>query len=134
MYNNNCIVMILKDPLVKELEEQLSFSRNQPKVLMGLLTRHCHSNGHIFELKLVDKPGCGRWKQASETASHVLRDCEALAVLRFRHLGQHFLKSGDFDDISVSRAMHFVQSVVLLTAGAKWLHRISKTVQMHASL
>jgi len=91
---------------------------------MGLLTRHCHSNGHIFQLELVYKPGCGRCKQASETASHVLRDCGALAVLRCRHLGHHFLKSGDFDDISISRAMHFVQSVVLLNAGAKGLHRI----------
>jgi len=124
MYNNNCIVMILKDPLVKELEEQHNFSRNQPKLLMGLLTRHCHSNGHIFELELVDKPGLDRCKQASETASHVLRDCGALAVLRFRYLGPHFLKSGDFDDISVSRAMHFVQSAVPLNAGAKGLHRI----------
>lgn len=83
---------------------------------MSLLTRHPHSNGHIFELELVDKSGCGRCKQASETASHVFRDCGALAILRFRHLGQHLLKSGDFDDISVSRAMHFVQSVVLLNA------------------
>ena len=126
--------MILKNPLVKVLEEQLSLSRNQLGVLMGLLTRHCHSNGQIFELALVDKPGCGRRKQTSETASHVLRDCGALAILRFRHLGQHFLESGDFDCISVSRAVHFVQSVVLLNAGAKGLHRISKTVQMHTSL
>lgn len=76
---------------------------------MGLLTRHCHSNGHIFELELVDKPGCGRCKQASETASRALRDCGALATLRFRRLGQHFLKSCDFDDISVGRATHFVK-------------------------
>ena len=31
---------------------------------------------------------------------HVLFcDCEALAVLKFRHLGIHFLKLGDFADI-----------------------------------
>jgi hypothetical protein len=43
-------------------------------------------------------------------ASHVVCDCEALATLRFRHLGQHFLKQGNFDDISISRILHFVQS------------------------
>jgi len=30
-------------------------------------------------------------------------DCEALTAFRFRHLGQHFLKPSDFDDISISR-------------------------------
>ena len=30
---------------------------------------------------------------------------EALAVLGFRHLGHHFLKAGDFVDISVSKVL-----------------------------
>jgi len=33
-------------------------------------------------------------------ASNVLFDCETLALLRFRHLGHHFLKTGDFTSIS----------------------------------
>jgi hypothetical protein len=32
-------------------------------------------------------------------ASLVLCGCESLTVLRFRHLLQHFLKPGDFEDI-----------------------------------
>jgi hypothetical protein len=47
-------------------------------------------------------------------ASHVLCDCEALATLRFRHLGRHFMKPGDFEDISVSKIKHFVQGAGLL--------------------
>jgi hypothetical protein len=41
---------------------------------------------------------------------HVLCDCEALAVLRFRHPGQHYMKPGDSDDISDSSVVHFAQS------------------------
>jgi hypothetical protein len=37
--------------------------------------------------------------QTSETASHVLGDCEALAAIRFKYLGYHFMKPGDFKDI-----------------------------------
>jgi hypothetical protein len=63
---------------------------------------------------LVNSPECDRCKQASETASHVLCDCEALATLRFRHLGHHFMEPGGFEDISVSKILHFVQGAGLL--------------------
>jgi hypothetical protein len=52
---------------------------------------------------LVNSSECERCKQASETASHVLCDCEALATLRERHLGYHFMQQGDFEDITVSK-------------------------------
>lgn len=47
-------------------------------------------------------------------ALHILCGCEALATVRFGHVGQHFLKPGDVADIYVSRIQHFVQSVRLL--------------------
>jgi hypothetical protein len=43
-----------------------------------------------------------------EMTSHVV--IEALAVLGFRHLGQHFLK------ISISKVLHFFESEGLLIA------------------
>jgi hypothetical protein len=75
-----------------------------------LLTGHCHCKGCLFKLGLVNSPECDRCKRASETASHILCDCETLATLRFRHLGRHFMKPGDFADISVSKVLQFVQS------------------------
>jgi hypothetical protein len=60
-----------------------------------------------------------RCKLASEMASPVLCDCEALAVLRFRHLGHHLLKLGDFADNSVTKVLHFVWSAGLLNVQAK---------------
>jgi hypothetical protein len=71
----------------------------------------------VFKLGLVDSPGhrspsigpgCDRCKKASETAARVLCDCEALAVLKFRHLGNNFLKPDDFADVSVNKILHFV--------------------------
>jgi len=72
----------------------------------------------LFKLKLVDGPRCDRYKQASETASH-LYDCEPLAVLGFRRVAHHFMKPRDFADFSISKVMHFVQSAGLLSANAK---------------
>ena len=83
--------------------------------MTGLLQGHCHLKGHLFKVELVNSPECDRCKQASETASHVLCDCEDLATLRFRHLGHHFKKPGDFEDSPVSKILHFVQGAGLLS-------------------
>jgi len=51
---------------------------------------------------------CDTCKQVSQTASHILCDCEALATLRFRYLGHHCMQPGEFEDISFSRILHFI--------------------------
>jgi hypothetical protein len=78
------------------------------------LTGHCQLKGHLFKLELVNSPVCNRCKQVSEPASDTLCDCYALTTIRFRHLVCHFMKPGDFEDISVSKILHFVKSVALL--------------------
>ena len=81
-----------------------------------LLTGHCPLKAYLFKFGLVDRHGCGRCKQAFVTASHVLCDYKALAVLKLRHMGHCFLTQDDFADISISKVLHFVQSVGLLNA------------------
>jgi hypothetical protein len=103
----------LKNPSAKRAGELLNLSRNQLRIMTGLLMGQCHLKGHLFKLGMVNSPKCNRCKQASEMASNVLCDCEALATLRFRHLG-HFIKPGDFEDISVSTILQFVQGAGLL--------------------
>jgi hypothetical protein len=68
----------------------------------------------LFQPGLVISPECDRCKQATEMASHILCDCEALATLKYRHLDQYFMKPDDFEGISVSKILHFTQSVGLL--------------------
>jgi hypothetical protein len=104
----------LERPSARRARELLSLSRNQLRIRTGLVTGHCHLEGHLFKLGLVDSPESERCKKASETALHVLGDCEALAAIRFRYLGYHFMKPGDFKDTFLSRLLHFVQSAGLL--------------------
>ena len=107
---------MLRRPSAKRAGELLNLSRNQLQIMTGLLSGHCHLKGHLHKLVLVHSTECDRCKQASEMASHDRCDCEALAALRFKHLGQHFMKPGDLEEISVSRILHFVQSVGLQNA------------------
>jgi hypothetical protein len=104
--------------------ELLSLNQNQLRIMMKLLTGHCYLNGHLFKLGLVGSVGCDRCKQAFEMSSHVLCECEALVVLRFKHLGHHFLKPGDFANISVSKVLHIIQSAGLLMPGKRAAQKI----------
>jgi hypothetical protein len=46
-------------------------------------------------------------------ATHVLCDCEALAHLRFRHLGQFFMEPGDLYDVPIGKVLYFIRHVGL---------------------
>jgi hypothetical protein len=62
---------------------------------------------------LMNDPICERSLEADESATHVLCDYEALAHLRFRHLGQFFIELGDFYDVPIGKVLHFIRSVRL---------------------
>ena len=101
----------LKKPSTKKAGKLLNLSRNQLRIFTGLVTGHCQLKGH---LGLVNISKCDRCMQASETTSNVQCDSQTLATIRSRHLGHHFMKPSDFEDISVSRILHFVQGAGLL--------------------
>jgi hypothetical protein len=67
-------------------------NRDQLRWVAGLFTEHCHLKGYLFKLGLTDSPICERWLEDDESATHILHDCEAIAHLRFCHLGQFFMK------------------------------------------
>jgi hypothetical protein len=46
----------LKKPSAKKAGELLNLSRHQLRIMTGLLTQHCHLNGHLFNLTLVNSP------------------------------------------------------------------------------
>lgn len=110
-YGQSHVKGILQRLSPERAGEILNLSRNQPGKMMGLPTEHCNLNEHLY---VVGNPGRYRCKEALETASHILYDCEALVVLRFRHLDHNFLEPGDCTDISFSKVQHYIQSAELL--------------------
>jgi hypothetical protein len=72
--------------------------------VVGLLTGHCHLKEHLFKLGLTDDPTCERCLQEDESATHILCDCETIAHLRFRHLGQFFMEPSDFYDAPIFKS------------------------------
>jgi hypothetical protein len=81
---------------------------------VGLFTGHCHLKGHLFKLVLTDETICERCLKEDESATHVLCYCEAIAHLRFRHLGQFSTEPGDYYDALVRMVLQFVRSAGLI--------------------
>jgi hypothetical protein len=51
---------------------------------------------------LTDDPTCERCLEEDESATHIVCDCEAIANLRFRHLGQFFMEPTDYYDAPIN--------------------------------
>lgn len=64
--------------------ELLSLSQNQLRVLTSCKTGS-HLNGHVFKLRMVDKPMCVDTNRQLKQ-SHKFSVTEALVALRFRNL------------------------------------------------
>jgi hypothetical protein len=72
MDKGRLMAFLKKKTSAKKARELLNLSRNQLKIMTELLTGHCHLNGYLFKLGLINSPECDRCKQASEMASHSL--------------------------------------------------------------
>jgi hypothetical protein len=68
----------------------------------------------ISQLGLTDDPICETCLQEDGSVTHILCDCEAIAHLRFRHLGQFFMEPSDFYDAPIFKVLHFIRSVGLI--------------------
>jgi hypothetical protein len=84
----------------------------------GGRTITCHLKGHLFKLGLTDDPICDRCLEEDGSAPHILCDCEAIAYLRFRHLGQFSMEPSDYYDAPIYRVLHFIRGVGLIKRGS----------------
>jgi hypothetical protein len=64
--------------------------------------------------KCLDNPTCERCLEEEESATHILCDCEAIAYLRFRHLGQFFVEPNNYYNASINKVLHFFRSAGLI--------------------
>jgi hypothetical protein len=111
--NHGADLLLIPGPSVNRTRDLLKLNRDQLRWLVGLYTGHCQLKGHLFKLGLTNDPTCERCLEADESATHVLCDCEAIAHLRFRDLGQFFMEPGHFYDVPISKVLHFIRSVGL---------------------
>jgi hypothetical protein len=77
---------------------------------------------------LTDDPTYERCLEEDESATHDVCDCEAIAHLRFPHLGQFFMEPSDFNDAPISKVLHFIRSVGLIKGYSKGKHNRSVMV------
>jgi hypothetical protein len=103
----------MSGPSARRTKDLLRLNRDQLRWVVGLLTGHCHLKGHLFKLGLRDET-CERCLQEDESVTHILCDCEAIAYLRFHHLGQFFMEPSDFYDAPIIKFLHFIRSVGLI--------------------
>jgi hypothetical protein len=97
----------ISGPSARRTKDLLELNRDQLTWVVGRLTGHCHLKGHLFKLGLTDDPTCERCLQEDESATHILYDCDAIAHLRFRHLGQLFMEPSDFYDAPIYNSLTF---------------------------
>jgi hypothetical protein len=64
-------------------------------------------------MELTDNPTCESCLE-DESATHILCDWDAIANLRFRHLGQFFMKPSDYYDAPINKVLHFIPNVGLI--------------------
>jgi hypothetical protein len=82
--------------------------------VVGLFRGHCHQKGHLFKLGLINDAICERCQEEDESDTHIPCDCEAVAQIRFRHLGQFFMEPSDYYDAPIDKVLHFIQGVGLI--------------------
>jgi hypothetical protein len=95
------------------MKDLLELNRGKLRWMLGLFTGHSHLKEHLFKLGLTDDPTCERHLKEDKSATHILCDCEAIAHLRFCHLGQFFMEPSYYYDIPINKLLHFIQSVGL---------------------
>jgi hypothetical protein len=83
----------------------------QKPVMVGgrtTFTGHCHLKWHLSKWDVRKEP------RKNKTATHILCECEAIAYLILRHLGQYLTEAENYNDAHISRILHFIRSVGLL--------------------
>jgi hypothetical protein len=105
---------LIQGPSARRTKDLVRLNRDQLRWVVGLLTGHCHLKGHLFKLGLINDPICERCQEEDELATHILCDCEAVAKIRFHHVGQFFMEPSDYYDAPIDKVLHFMRGVGLI--------------------
>lgn len=86
MWNNvqgcshtKCFVNQADPSITKQI---LNMSKQNIRIVIGLLAGHCKVNQHLAHLRLRDDPDCDLCGMTNETAKHIVCDCVGTANTR----------------------------------------------------
>ncbi|KAJ8964293.1 hypothetical protein NQ317_016582, partial [Molorchus minor] len=89
-------------------KQELRQSRmKQTRTIIGVLTRHCPLQRHLYKMGLANNPTCRRCGEDEESALHVLCYCEGLARCKLRYLGQPFVEPEEIQKSPVNSLLGF---------------------------
>jgi hypothetical protein len=97
---------LMSGPGLSTKAKLLSFNRTQSRAVSGLLTGHNTLRRHLHLLGLEDSPLCRKCGVEEETSAHILCEYEALASLRYTHLGS-FLEPEDIKSLNLGAIWSF---------------------------
>jgi hypothetical protein len=102
---------LISGPCAGIAKDLLELNRDQLRWMEGLFTGQCNLKGHLFKVGLTDDRTYERCQKEDESVTHILCDCEAVAHVRFRHLGQFFMEPVDHCDAPINKVLKFIRSV-----------------------
>jgi len=92
-----------------------SFSRTQPRAVIGLLSGRNTLIRNLYIMGLRNNPTCKKCGNEEESSVHILCECEDLASLRYTYLGSFFLDPEDIRKLSIGAIWNFAKGTVLST-------------------
>ena len=90
----------------------LSLSKLELRKLTGALTGHCPVRYHLKNMGKAPDSTCRFCQEATETARHLLCECEAVHQKRLRHLGSWFLKPEQVMDVAPRKVVKFIEALL----------------------
>jgi ribonuclease HI len=101
----------LEIPNAKFSKELMRVSRNEIRVVTGLITGHGHLNYHMDKLRLRVGPNCRFCTSEPETTIHLLSSCPSLTLIQIRYkiFGKGLLNQHDLKAISVKNLLRFAR-------------------------
>ena len=92
---------------IKRSKQLLSFSKNQLRVLMQVLTGHNDLNYFLHKLGLVESPMC-LCGMREETVEHVVGECLMYIERRKRILNQFVISPTNFSSLNFKKLLKFL--------------------------
>ncbi|XP_066903574.1 uncharacterized protein [Halyomorpha halys] len=89
----------------------LNLTRNELRMITGLLTGHCPLKYHLKKMRLVEDSTCRLCMEDEEKAQLILCECEALAFRRLQYLGQDRMEPEDISRINPKELLNFIRSI-----------------------